>query len=90
MVFQMNSSIDPRRVDKINRYKPASQGAGSEDLVPDYMNILGNFVRKSKLLSPNFLATKSVFISNCVYNDRYDSINRGGFISISETYKSCE
>lgn len=37
----MNSTVDPRRGDKINRYKPAAQGAGSEDLVPDYMNILG-------------------------------------------------
>ncbi|KAG4066887.1 hypothetical protein HA402_008989 [Bradysia odoriphaga] len=37
----MNSQVDPRRADKVNRYKPPSQGAGSEDLVPDYMNILG-------------------------------------------------
>lgn len=37
----MNASVDPRRDDKINRFKPASQGAASEDLVPDYMNILG-------------------------------------------------
>lgn len=39
----MNSPVDPRRQDKVNRYKPsenAGQGAG-DDLMPDYMNILG-------------------------------------------------
>lgn len=40
----MNSSVDPRRGDKINRYKPAGQQGASEDLVPDYMNILGNVI----------------------------------------------
>lgn len=45
-MFQMNSIVDPRRADKINRYKPAQ--SGNEDLVPDYMNILGksNFKQK--------------------------------------------
>lgn len=47
--LQMNSSVDPRRGDKINRFKPTSQGAGSDDLVPDYMNILGNVDPKIKL-----------------------------------------
>lgn len=41
----MTATVDPRRSDKINRYKPvdsASQGAGvGDDLMPDYMNILG-------------------------------------------------
>lgn len=40
----MNSSTDPRRQDKVNRYKPpvsTGQAAGGEDLMPDYMNILG-------------------------------------------------
>lgn len=41
----MTATVDPRRPDKINRYKPidsASQGAGvGDDLMPDYMNILG-------------------------------------------------
>lgn len=34
---------DPRRTDRIVRYKPAaSQGSGAgDDLMPDYMNILG-------------------------------------------------
>lgn len=39
----MNSSIDPRRPEKVNRFKPIeniTQGA-SDDLMPDYMNILG-------------------------------------------------
>lgn len=38
----MNASVDPRRHDKVNRFKPAesAQGAG-DDLMPDYMNILG-------------------------------------------------
>lgn len=43
----MDSKIDPRRMDKVNRYKvPQNQGqsnsAGAgDDLMPDYMNILG-------------------------------------------------
>lgn len=45
----MNSFVDPRRADKINRFKPAGQQGGSEDLVPDYMNILGNFILKDCL-----------------------------------------
>lgn len=43
----MNSSVDPRRKEKVNRYKPPQNqgqngaGTGNEDLTPDYMNILG-------------------------------------------------
>lgn len=41
----MSMQVDPRRKEKVNRYKaPQNQGqAGnsSEDLMPDYMNILG-------------------------------------------------
>ncbi|CAD7081552.1 unnamed protein product [Hermetia illucens] len=40
----MSSPIDPRRQDKVNRYKsPLGQGQGAvgDDLMPDYMNILG-------------------------------------------------
>lgn len=41
----MSSAVDPRRPDKVNRFKPTEtvgQGAG-DDLMPDYMNILGSF-----------------------------------------------
>ncbi|XP_037940537.1 protein Asterix [Teleopsis dalmanni] len=41
----MNSTVDPRRKEKVVRYKPPStqgqSGAPNEDLMPDYMNILG-------------------------------------------------
>lgn len=40
----MNAVVDPRRRDKVNRYKAPSnqvQGGAGEDLMPDYMNILG-------------------------------------------------
>jgi hypothetical protein len=38
----MNSSVDQRRPDKENRYKaPENATQGAEDLMPDYMNILG-------------------------------------------------
>ncbi|XP_005191840.1 protein Asterix [Musca domestica] len=43
----MNATVDPRRKEKVNRYKaPQAQGqngsgTGNEDLTPDYMNILG-------------------------------------------------
>ncbi|XP_069177940.1 protein Asterix-like [Procambarus clarkii] len=39
-----NNSSDPRRVDKIVRYKPSAQGtpgAPGEDPTTDYMNVLG-------------------------------------------------
>lgn len=40
-----STSVDPRRPEKVKRYKAAQNGAqpvsGSEDLMPDYMNILG-------------------------------------------------
>lgn len=43
----MNASVDPRRADKVVRFKPSEssgQGAGAgDDLMPDYMNILGWF-----------------------------------------------
>ncbi|KAB0792136.1 hypothetical protein PPYR_14097 [Photinus pyralis] len=37
-------NVDPRRPDKVQRYKPANSGSSNtsgEDLTPDYMNILG-------------------------------------------------
>lgn len=37
-------SVDPRRPDKVQRYKPnvsTNSNASGEDLTPDYMNILG-------------------------------------------------
>ncbi|SPP87169.1 protein Asterix [Drosophila guanche] len=41
----MNNHVDPRRKEKINRYRaPKNQGQGggaNEDMMPDYMNILG-------------------------------------------------
>ena len=38
----MNSNVDPRRSDKVIRYKIVEAGQGiGEDLMPDYMNILG-------------------------------------------------
>lgn len=42
--MSMAASIDPRRPEKVKRYKVAQangQSAGNEDLMPDYMNILG-------------------------------------------------
>lgn len=38
-----SATVDPRRPDKVNRYKPPSSNGqqGNEDLMPDYMNILG-------------------------------------------------
>ena len=43
----MTLLINPRRPEKVHRYKPvdsANQGAGvGDDLMPDYMNILGMF-----------------------------------------------
>lgn len=47
----MSSSVDPRRKEKVNRYKPpqnqGQNGSGNEDLTPDYMNILGNYFKLS-------------------------------------------
>lgn len=38
----MNTVIDPRRTDKVVRYKP-NTNQQDQDLIPDYMNILGNY-----------------------------------------------
>nr|CAG4641375.1 EOG090X0K7I [Eulimnadia texana] len=42
-MYGANHSADPRRPDKIKRYKPAqpAQNGSGEDLTPDYMNVLG-------------------------------------------------
>jgi len=39
----LNNSSDPRRSDKIHRYKASTfnQNQNGEDLTPDYMNVLG-------------------------------------------------
>lgn len=38
-------NVDPRRPDKVQRYKAVqSNGAPAEDLTPDYMNILGELL----------------------------------------------
>ncbi|ALC43075.1 CG10674 [Drosophila busckii] len=37
----MNMTVDPRRKEKINRYKAAKNPGQNEDMMPDYMNILG-------------------------------------------------
>lgn len=39
----MNNTENPKRSDKIVRYKPTvvGQPPGQEDLIPDYFNILG-------------------------------------------------
>lgn len=43
MCFIRNKmNADPRRPEKVQRYVPkANNGTGTEDLTPDYMNILG-------------------------------------------------
>lgn len=51
----MNSVVDPRRKEKVNRYKP--NGAVSTDDLPDYMNILGEF--------SIFRITESIADLNC-------------------------
>lgn len=40
-----SAAVDPRRADKIIRFKPSETGGqgASDDLMPDYMNILGEF-----------------------------------------------
>lgn len=40
--------MDPRRHDKVTRYK-APQNQADSDLMPDYMNILGKFTKKISL-----------------------------------------
>lgn len=48
----MTLAVDPRRKDKVVRYKPPqnqAQGGNSEDLMPDYMNILGDTITFFKL-----------------------------------------
>ena len=62
--------VDPRRKEKVNRYKaPQNQGqAGnsSEDLMPDYMNILG--ITYKQYLYIYAIATKLVFFRHDILN----------------------
>lgn len=38
-------NADPRRPEKVQRYVPkTNNGTGTEDLTPDYMNILGKYL----------------------------------------------
>lgn len=58
----MNSAVDPRRADKVNRFKPTDnigQIAG-DDLIPDYMNILGT--GRAPVFVSSFLQRLSIFI----------------------------
>lgn len=45
---KMDKVVDPRRKEKVNRYKPRQADADSnpqaEDPMPDYMNILGKIL----------------------------------------------
>lgn len=51
----MNASVDPRRQDKVNRFKPTENaGQGSDDLMPDYMNILGKTFTESVIQSISY------------------------------------
>lgn len=64
----MGSVIDPRRIDKINRYKaPQIQGqsAGGDDYMPDYMNILGKLNIGCYLYD---ILIKSLYISGMVFS----------------------
>lgn len=36
-----NNSSDPRRPQKVHRYKPPPTGSPNDDPTPDYMNLLG-------------------------------------------------
>lgn len=54
----MNAIIDPRRNEKVVRYKPNTNQ--QEDLIPDYMNILG----KRLFLSIRIMTWLNSFIFN--------------------------
>lgn len=41
MSSALNNSSDPRRPNKVHRYKAQPAGSTSDDPTPDYMNLLG-------------------------------------------------
>ena len=64
-------NVDPRRPDKVQRYKPPAANANGqgEDLTPDYMNILGMFYILQAQIFRCFccliIQLSQTFASNC-------------------------
>merc|ERR1712137_935243 len=80
IMFGLNSAADPRRPDRIHRYKP-SVGAnqGNEDLTPDYMNVLGMVFSMCGLMMRMKWAAWAALYCSCIsfasskINDQTDS-----------------
>ncbi|CAH1776043.1 unnamed protein product [Owenia fusiformis] len=59
-----NNSQDPRRPEKVQRYKPPPSGGPMEDPTPDYMNLLGMiFSMCGLLLKMKWCAWTAVYCS---------------------------
>uniref|UniRef100_A0A1L8DC35 Uncharacterized protein n=1 Tax=Nyssomyia neivai TaxID=330878 RepID=A0A1L8DC35_9DIPT len=89
-------TVDPRRPDKVNRYKPpASNGQqGNEDLTPDYMNILGmvfsmcGLMMKSKWCSWLALYSSCISFANSRVSDDAKQILSSFMLSVSAVVMS--
>jgi len=92
-----NNHNDPRRADKIIRYKPiaiGSPGAPGEDPVPDYMNVLSmifsmmGLMMKLKWSAWVALFCSSISFANSRVNDDTKQILSSFMLSISAVVMS--
>merc|ERR1712137_714521 len=95
IMFGLNSAADPRRPDRIHRYKP-SVGAnqGNEDLTPDYMNVLGMVFSMCGLMMRMKWAAWAALYCSCIsfasskINDDTKQILSSFMLSISAVVMS--
>lgn len=62
----MDKVVDPRRKEKVNRYKPKESDGNNpqgEDPMPDYMNILGIRQFSTPIVSPKLYSQSQLLPS---------------------------
>ncbi|CAG2167822.1 unnamed protein product [Oppiella nova] len=92
----LTTNNDPRRADKIQRYKAAPIGSGSagDDPLPDYMNVLSMLLSmcglmiKLKWSAWLALYCSAVSFTNCRINDDTKQILSSFMLSISAVVMS--
>ncbi|XP_055373356.1 protein Asterix [Condylostylus longicornis] len=92
----MNSTNDPRRREKVVRYKALGQanGGAGEDLMPDYMNILGmifsmcGLMMKLKWCAWFALYCSCISFANSKINDDAKQVLSSFMLSVSAVVMS--
>ncbi|XP_050023287.1 PAT complex subunit Asterix [Dermacentor andersoni] len=88
-MYSSNNVSDPRRTDRINRYKAPSAGTPGDDPTPDYMNVLSmifsmcGLMLKLKWCAWVALYCSSISFANSRINDDTKQILSSFMLSIS-------